>query len=268
MHEAHWGLKESPFREAPEAKFYYENASFQEALARLNFLIDSNRRLGLLTGESGGGRSLLLQTFGRQMQRQRRPIVAVSLVGLDIQETLWSIAAGLGLNPRDNMAVFQLWRSVKDCVVQYRYQQQHTVLVLDDADQAASDVLVQIERLAQIDPSPAARHTLVLVTEAGSAAQLGTRLLARCELRIELDCWDEADTAEFLESSLQKAGRHTPAFDPAAAMRVHELGQGVPRRISQLAELSLLAGAGRDLAMIDEATVDSAYRELSAMSVG
>ncbi len=44
--------------------------------------------------------------------------------------------------------------------------------------------------------------------------------------------------------------------------RLHELSQGIPRRVRQLAELSLLAGASKQLAAVDGPTVDSVHEEL------
>jgi hypothetical protein len=43
------------------------------------------------------------------------------------------------------------------------------------------------------------------------------------------------------------------------------LAEGVPRRVNQLADLSLLAGAGRELGQIDTETVESVYQELGVI---
>jgi type II secretory pathway predicted ATPase ExeA len=44
--------------------------------------------------------------------------------------------------------------------------------------------------------------------------------------------------------------------------RLHELAHGIPRRVSQLADLALLAGAGRNLDQIDAEVVETVYQEL------
>jgi general secretion pathway protein A len=83
------------------------------------------------------------------------------------------------------------------------------------------------------------------------------------DLRIELETWDPEDTLDFLTASLAKAGNSGEVFDPNAASRVHELTQGVPRKVSNLAELALVAGAGQQLKSIDAATIDAVFEELA-----
>jgi type II secretory pathway predicted ATPase ExeA len=91
--------------------------------------------------------------------------------------------------------------------------------------------------------------------------------LERSELRIDLEPWAAGDTENYLKASLARAGREAPLFDPTAVARLHQLGEGIPRRISQLADLALLAGAGQNLRQIDEATVESVYHELGVVEV-
>ena len=51
----------------------------------------------------------------------------------------------------------------------------------------------------------------------------------------------------------------------SATTRLYELSCGVPRRVAQLADLALLAGAGLELEQVDAATVESAYQELGVL---
>ena len=68
MFESHWGLRESPFRDLADPRYFYCSPTHDEALARLQFLVRNHRRLGLLLGTPGSGKTLLLGVFGRQMR--------------------------------------------------------------------------------------------------------------------------------------------------------------------------------------------------------
>ena len=57
------------------------------------------RRLGLLLGPSGVGKSLTLEVFARRLRRQAAQIANVNLLGVDLHEFLWLLAAELGTNP-------------------------------------------------------------------------------------------------------------------------------------------------------------------------
>ena len=68
MYESHWGLRESPFRGLADPRYFYCSPTHDEALARLSFLVENHRRLGLLLGVPGNGKTLLLNVFGRQLR--------------------------------------------------------------------------------------------------------------------------------------------------------------------------------------------------------
>ncbi len=267
MYPLHWGLPESPFRNCLNPQFFYQSPTHEEALARLHFLVEQRRRLGLLMGGAGSGKSLLLEVFTEQLRRQGYPVANVNLLGFQPTEILYALAIdfGLSLDPSESTAV--LWRAVTDRLAEYRFQQIPATILLDDADQVNRQVLVQLTRLAQHDPSPELRLTIVLAGRRERMGHLGERLLDLAELRIDLEPWEQSDTERFLNTSLAHADRQSPVFAAPAVARLHQLSHGIPRRISQLADLSLLAGAGADLQQIDADVVESVYHELSVIEV-
>lgn len=263
MHESHWGLRESPFRASLEPRFFHHGPTHEEALSRLSFLVENRRRLGLLLGGRGSGKSLLLCVLARDLMRRTEVVARVSLLGLEPCELLHDVARQWGAARVEGHELFTLWRSVTDRLVELRHEQAGVVLLLDDADQASPEVLSAVTRLLQADASFEARLTVVLAVQQGRAALLGARLLGLAELRIELEAWEEPDIQEFLTSALARAGRADPLFEPAAAARLHALTQGAPRTVCQLAELALLAGAGQGLSGIDVATINAVHQELA-----
>jgi type II secretory pathway predicted ATPase ExeA len=267
MYHSHWGLDEAPFRTGLDPRFFYQSPTHEEALARLHFLVDYGRRLGLLIGEPGSGKSFLLEMFAGELGERGLPVAKVNLMGVDRSEMLWLIAGELGLNPNCELTFPSLWRLVTDRLKEYRYQKMDTVLLLDDADRASEEVLVQVVRLAQFDRSPEAQLTMVASGCPGRIGGLGESLLEQAELRIDVSPWEPSDTEGYLQASLARAGRQSALFADPAVERLHELGEGIPRRINHLADLSLLAGAGRELEEIDVDTVESVFRELGVIEV-
>ena len=263
MYQAHWGLRESPFRGLPDPRLFYQSPTHEEALARLQFLVHERRRLGLLVGPSGSGKSMLFEVFAEQMRRKGSAVAKLSLLGIEPVEMLWQLAVGWGLSPEASSSLPLLWRKVTDRLAEYRYQQLDAVALLDDADQADARVLQQVTRLARLDGSPELRLTLVLAGRNEGMARLDSRLLDLAELRIEVETWEPADTQDYLNSRLAQAGRELPVFTEPAVARLHELAHGVPRRTAQLADLALLAGAGQELQQIDADVIEDVCRELA-----
>ncbi|MBI3465409.1 MAG: AAA family ATPase [Planctomycetes bacterium] len=265
MYLAHWGLNAAPFRNCLDPRRFFLAPTHDEALARLDFLAEQRRRLGLLFGRSGCGKSLVLEVFARQLRRSGCTAARLSLLGMDRDEFLWATAGALGMNPDPEMARGLLWSAIADRLTEFRLQRQRTVLLLDDVQTAPSEVIQQVARLVQNDPTPESGLTVVLACHADQADRLGRRLLELAELRVDLEPWSADDTANYLQASLRQAGREAPVFDSSAAARIHDLADGVPRRVNQLADMALLAAAGQELEHIDGPMIDEVFQELAVV---
>lgn len=266
-YQEHWGLTGSPFRGRLDPDAFHESPTHEEALARLEFLVEEHRRVGLLLGPAGSGKSLVLEVFAARMRDTGRPTISLNLTGMDREEFHPLLAGNLGLNLTGKSPPAAIWQRIEDRIAEFRYQQVSTVVLLDDADCAAATVLTQVTRLAKSDPRPDSRLTIVLAGQPSRLNRLPVALLELAELRIDLEAWEPGDTARFIETSLAKAGRSAPAFGEPAVARLHELAGGIPRRVSQLADLALVAGAGHRLSSIDAQTVESVCRELGVVEM-
>jgi type II secretory pathway predicted ATPase ExeA len=263
MYQQYWGLAGRPFPSRVGLAEFFESPLHEEALARLQFLIEQRYRVGLLLGPAGSGKSLLLNVFAQMLRRSGRQAAVVSLVGLDVNDFVSQLASQLAVNPARGPSPEALWLPIVDQIVANRYQRRDTVLLLDDADEAADPVLARIARLVECDTSPESRLTAVLAAESQRPHRVGRRLLDLTELKIEIEPWTSEETGAFLRHALLQAGRDDAIFDAGAVDRLHQLTNGVPRRICQLAELSLAAGAGQDEAEIDGETVEAVFEELA-----
>ncbi len=267
MYRSHWGLRESPFRDSPDLQSFYQSPTHEEALARLHFLVEQHRRLGLLLGPEGSGKSLLLELLAAGLRR-RGPVVArVNLTGITGDEMLWSLAAQFGRNLDRCDSTPVLWRALSDRLAAFRYQLVDAVILMDDADRAGNSVVPHLIRLAKLEPSPQPRLTLILAGDRMTIGRLGDTLLGLSELRIDLTAWQPDDIAGYLDRSLRQAGGSAGMFDEPAIARLYELSQGIPRQVRLLADLSLVAGAGRHLQTIDADVVESVYHELATVEV-
>jgi type II secretory pathway predicted ATPase ExeA len=256
-----------PFNGRVDPRYFFPSPTHEEAIARLHFLVENHRRLGLVLGAVGYGKSLILEVFAEQLRRSGRAVAKLNLLGLDAAEILWRIAVELGLNPPPFASTTALWRALDDRLAEHRFRQLDTVILLDDADTAERSVLPHIARLADHDSSPDSRLTVILAVEKMNVAHLGNRLLELSDLRIDIEPWTLEDVEGFLTSSLSQAGSKKKIFAADAVAKLHELSGGIPRRIVQLADLALLAGAGAELKQIDAEVIQSVCEELRPVEV-
>lgn len=259
----YWGLESWPFRAAADTEHFYPTPASNEAVARIEYLVEGRRRLGALLGEAGVGKSLLLRLIAYQLTRKRCAVVTVEANGTTTREVLWQIAVGLRTAPRDDADTAWLWRQITDRVAENRMQQISTVVLVDDAGQAGPDLMTQLVRLARLDTTPAARWTMVLAAEPAQATRWSQSLKNAVDLRIELGPWTADDTIGYVQTTLVDAGRFEPVFSDGALRSLHELSGGVPRQVARLADYALLAGAAAKLDTIDADLIEAAYDEIA-----
>jgi type II secretory pathway predicted ATPase ExeA len=258
MFQAYWGLSRSPFSRTAARESLSRSPIHAEALARLDFLRENRGSLGLLLGPAGSGKSAVLAEFAERAARSGAIVASLPTVAAEERHVLPPLAEALHLSPASDLWV--LWRQVVDRLSELRLDGSLAVVLLDDLDRTTASTLALVERLLGLPEAPL---LVVGTARPETTARIGSPILDQVALRIELSAWSESETREHLQHSLAAAGRVQPAFAESAARRLFELSGGAPRRVNQLAQLALLAGAGRQLAIIDAETIDGVQQELS-----
>lgn len=258
-----WGLERWPFRGSVGENQFYPTAGHDEALARIEYLVESRRRLGVLVGEAGIGKSLILRVAAKRLARNGSAAVVVDALGASVREVLWNLACGLKTAPREDADVAWLWRQIADRVAENRMQQVPTVLLVDDAGQAGPDLVTQFARLVRLDTSPTAQWTIVLAAETAQAWRWNDALRSAVDLRIEVAPWSLNDTIGYVQTSLVDAGRFEPVFDDGGLRKLHDLACGIPQDVARLADYALLGAAGMNIRSIDATAVEAAYEEIA-----
>jgi type II secretory pathway predicted ATPase ExeA len=259
LYQAYWGLQRTPFSDESARQSLAASPAHNEALARLEFLVESRSRLGLLRGESGSGKSLVLAELARRIDRKGAAAIIVRAAAASADQLRSQLAVGLNL--ADSLAPADPWMPLADRLAELQLEGVAAVILVDDLDRAAEGGRAAVEQLLALAEAPL---TIVVTARPASAHKIGSRLVEQAALRIDLAPWNEEETTAYLKSSLAKAGRQQPAFDDSAVRRLFELSGGAPRKVNQLAQLALLAGAGQNLLQVGADTIDAVEEELSA----
>lgn len=262
MYSNRWQLERSPFAVAPSVTEAYPAPPLTEAIARIEYLVDQRRRVGVLLGAQGLGKSTTLSVARCRLVRRGVQVAQVDALGNSPRELLWQICAQLGAAPRGEEDVPRLWRRLEDRLSENRWQKVATVLLVDDAGQAGHDSLQQLARLARLETHGPGKWTIVLAAESSQLERWPDTLLFAVDLRIDLDAWSENDTIDYVQNALVHAGGIAPVFTDEALVKLHDLTQGNPRFIARLADFSLLAGAGAGVEQVDSDAVMAAFDEI------
>ncbi len=247
------------YEKIADAPRVFASAGFQEAFARLEFVVAADHSLAIVTGDRGCGRSTLLRVFARDARRRGDAVCRLGLWGADERSWWWNLAIGLGTNPPSSEDSFLLQYRVRDHLQQQRLLGRRTLLLLDDADQAAAAVRNALLRLIKTPEQPL---SVILAAETEGIMRLGTTLLQLGQLHIRLEAWTVTDIAAYLEQTPTPQDGCSAEFDDSAVARLAELTCGLPREITQLVEWVRLAAATERCPQIDRLMVDEVFHQL------
>ncbi len=95
MYEAYWQLHAKPFENTSDTRFYYPAETHQGALLKLRYAVENRRSGALLTGGSGLGKSLVVQSLLRQLGDMFTPRVHVVFPQMPADQLLAYLAESL-----------------------------------------------------------------------------------------------------------------------------------------------------------------------------
>ncbi len=246
-----------------EPATFYMGAAQEEALARLEWLLEQRQRLGLVVAAGGVGKSHLAAMAVRRLGGHGAEAVLLPLRGIAAGTWLDMLLDRMPLDPASRAEPRHAWQKLDDRLRENTLMERTTALVFDDLDHAPSDAVEGIIRLIS---SPEPRHSRVLVVATvrpEGLDRLPDDLVRRSVVRVELEPWSSADLADFLDRSVRRDGI-TATFSADATEAIARLSGGVPRVVCQLAGLAVVAAAGDGVRQIDAATVERSWRELSS----
>jgi len=262
MHDTQPASLGSPFSQQHDVERFHASPTHEEALARLLFLVESNRRFGLIFGESGTGKTMLLRVLMAELKRHHWTAAYIDLYGLDVEEMLLELAAALNLMPIHSARPSEHFRHIEDCLHAMSLTRQSCVLCLDHLDRADSGCVNAVARLIHPAPGRASHATFIVATQPDHLSRMARLVEEQSDLRIEVNRLQFEEAVWYISDTLDKAGWDPHLFDAEAISDIHSKSHGIPRDINRLCELALLAASSEEEERVTVSVVESAYAEL------
>ncbi|QIL70331.1 AAA family ATPase [Diaphorobacter sp. HDW4B] len=270
MYASFFGLEHQPFSIAPDPRYLFMSDRHREALAHLLYGLDAGGGFVLLTGEVGTGKTTVCRCFLEQIPAHCN-VAYIFNPKLTVLELLRSICDEFGVVHAASVPGSE---TVKDCIdplnaflLESHARGRNNVLIIDEAQNLAPDVLEQLRLLTNLETSERKLLQIILIGQPElrtmvaepSMEQLAQRVIAR----YHLDALSLDETRQYVAHRLNVAGLKGPSpFGEKALQRVHTLAGGVPRRINLLCDRSLLGAYSSGSREVSETVVKQAAREV------
>ncbi len=269
MYVHFFGLQHAPFSIAPDPRYLYMSERHREALAHLLYGVQAGGGFVLLTGEIGAGKTTVCRCFLEQVPAGCQVGYIVN-PKLSVGELLQTVAEEFGIPPPADAAhaTVKTWvDALNHHLLTAHAQGRHCVLIIDEAQHLAADVLEQLRLLTNLETHERKLLQIILIGQPELRAQLAApgmeQLAQRVIARYHLQALSADETAAYVAHRLAVGGlAGANPFDARALRQVHGLTGGVPRRINLLCDRALLGAYAQGRARVDGTTVAKAAQEV------
>ena len=259
-----YGLSDNPFADCVHPNFFYRTESHAEAFRSMMQAVEFHASLGLVTGPSGTGKTLVSQLLLDQLDPEKYHVILVLVTpGLTKTGLLREILSELNLAlPVGIARVQDLVKTLANHITDMHQRGQRLVIIVDECHLLDADCLHIIRTLSNIEIPERKLTTSLLFGESRLAQRLEhpsyESLRNRIYLRARLQPLRPDETAQYVKFRLLVAGRIAELFTPAALDALHTHSGGICRTLNKLAMLSLIEGGTHQQPLVDAVTVTTA----------
>jgi type II secretory pathway predicted ATPase ExeA len=263
-----FGLKENPFADCVHPAFFFRTDSHAEAYRSMMLAVDFRSSLGMVTGPSGTGKTLVSQLLLQHFDESKSRVVLVLVTpGLSKTGLLREILSELNIAlPVGIPRVQDLVKQLGNHIIELHEQGRRLVVIVDESHLLSGDCLHVIRTISNIETPQEKLTTCLLFGESRLASRLEhasyASLRNRIYMRSELQPLSAVEVAQYVKFRLMTAGRLDELFTEPALKAIHEHAGGICRSVNKLAMLSLIEGADRRSSVIDETIVHAAAKRM------
>jgi len=265
MYNQYFGLRDSPFSIAPNPLFLYMSERHREALAHLLYGVRSQGGFILLTGEVGTGKTTVCRCLLEQLPED----VDVAFIinpKLSVDELLETICDEFHIAYDKNASRKLLVDAINDFLLKSHRQNKRTVLIIDEAQNLAVDVLEQLRLLTNLETNERKLLQIILLGQPELqqllAKQELRQLSQRVTARFHLQALSRAEVAEYVYHRLEVAGCKNELFPQAVINRIYRISEGIPRVINLICDRALLGAYSENKSQVSLSILTKSAEEV------
>ena len=245
----HFGLREAPFTNTPDSRFFFAHDSCQIALNTLMVATRSGEGFIKITGEVGTGKTLLCRKFLGVLD-ENFITAYIPNPYLEPMTLLLAIADELGISYSEHVNQHQLLKAFTNFLIE-TYSRYHStvVLCLDEAHAMPTETLEVLRLLSNLETPRRKLMQLVLFGQPELDRHLEQSAIRQLKQRISFSArlgpMTLSNMEDYIQHRLRTAGYFGPRLFSAQAIRhLYKASRGIPRLINILAHKALLAAFG------------------------
>lgn len=239
---AHFNISSDPFSKEIKTDDLQMLPGVKTALEQMKILFDA-KGIGLLTGESGTGKTCLLRLAVKSLPRGLYQSHYVCHTSVGILEFYTHLCDTLGLQPCGRRAI--MFKRIHEHILHMNKSLRiHPVLIIDEADKLGNDILQEIRLIANFEYDSLNAVTILLCGQDHLIQKLGlsilTSLANSITITVRIRNMQKEETFAYLEQRLGMVSTGAHIFTKPAMTLIHDASAGIMRVVNHMAHHSLI----------------------------
>ncbi len=263
----YYKLKEHPFSNTVDNKFYYNSTEHSHALIKLRYAIDTKKGLAVVIGETGSGKTTLARRLLEDLDENLYEAALLVIIHSSVSSEwlLKKFALQLGISDVKEEKV-ELLSQIYRRLSEINEQGKTAVLLMDEVQMLKSkEIMEEFRGLLNMEMSEGKMINLIFfgLGDLEDVLSLDEPLKQRVAIRVNLKAFSEENTKQYIEHRLKVAGSAKNMFTDGAVKAVYKYSRGLPRLVNTICDNALLEGFLFKAQIIDESVIKAVAIDLA-----
>lgn len=261
-----YGLKEHPFSNSVDSKFFFENEQHSQALIRLKYAVDSVKGLAVVVGAVGTGKTTLARRMLNELDEAKYEAALLVVIHTSVT-TDWlikKIAMQVGTKDVSDNKLEILSQLHARLLEIYRSGMKAVVLMDEVQMLESKSIMEEFRGILNMEGPEGKLITFILfgLPKLETLLAMDEPLKQRIGVKYKLIGMDENTTNDYIKYRLKIAGTKEEVFSNEAATAVHHYSKGVPRLINTICDNAIFESYLIDQKPVSKEIIDQVAQNL------
>jgi general secretion pathway protein A len=264
----YYGLKEHPFTNVVDNKFYYSSPQYRDALVKLRYAVDTKKGLAVVIGDIGAGKTTLARRLLEDLDEERYEATLLVIIHSSVSSEwlLKKFAIQLGVSDTKEHSKVEMLGQIYRRLLEINESGKTAVLLMDEVQMLKSrEIMEEFRGLLNMEMPGGKMINLLFfgLPDLEDVLSLDEPLKQRVAMKIALRPFSIDDTGEYMRHRLKVAGCTDDIFSADAIREVYRYSTGRPRLINTICDNALLEGY-----LFKTKTIDNTVIKAVAIDLG